>query len=123
MSHEPAALFWEIAAPHLRAGATSEGTMMGSRCLRTDGQFVGMVHSKTGEVILKLPATRVLALIDEDVAAEFRPNGKLFREWACLPGPAEDELRPLIAEAIAFATTVAADKAAPSARKPPKRRS
>ncbi|MCO4762775.1 MAG: hypothetical protein KC502_14775 [Myxococcales bacterium] len=103
MSHDQEDLFWRLAAPHIRSGAAVEGTMMGSRCLRTNGQFVAMVHSKTLEIIVKLPADRVVGLIGQDVAAEFRPNGRLFKEWALLPTADESELRDLLIEAIAFA--------------------
>ncbi len=110
MSETAGDLFWRVAATELSAGRAQEGTMMGSRCLRVSGQFAGMVHSRTGEVILKLPKDRVLDLIGEDVAAEFRPNGKLFKEWALLPGPAEDELRALLREAVGFAAQCAERK-------------
>ena len=95
--------FWQVARGHVAAGRAIEGTMMGSRCLRVGGQFAGMVHSGTGEIIVKLPRTRVQALVADGVAEPFAPNGRVFREWALLPQPTDVVLTTLVAEAVAFA--------------------
>ncbi|MFT4628225.1 MAG: hypothetical protein ACI8PZ_006920 [Myxococcota bacterium] len=103
MSETGRETFWRLAEAQIAGGRAERGTMMGSQCVRVQGQFAGMVHSKTGEVILKLPAARVLALIADDVAEPFRPNGKLFKEWALLPAPDADMVGALLDEAITFA--------------------
>ena len=97
------ARFWRTAQAHVEAGRASEGTMMGSRCLRVEGAFAGMVHSRTGEVIVKLPRARVQALVADGVAEPFAPNGRVFAEWALLPQPSEAVLVALVDEAVAFA--------------------
>ena len=51
--------FWAIAGAHVEADGVAEGTMMGSRCLRVDDEFTAMIHTKTGELIVKLSADRV----------------------------------------------------------------
>ena len=95
--------FWAIAAPYLEAGDVAEGTMMGSRCLRVDGEFTAMIHTKTGELIVKLPAGRVTDLVEAGTVETFAPNGRVFREWASIPTTDEASWSPLIAEAVEFA--------------------
>jgi hypothetical protein len=95
--------FWAIAAPHLEASDIVEGTMMGSRCLRVDGEFTAMIHTKTGDLIVKLPAERVTELVEAGTVEAFAPNGRVFREWASVPTTDEDSWEPLIAEAVTFA--------------------
>lgn len=95
--------FWTLAAPHLATADVAEGTMMGSRCLRVDGEFTAMIHSKTGELIVKLAAGRVTELVEAGTVETFSPNGRVFREWALVPTTDEASWIPLIAEAVDFA--------------------
>jgi hypothetical protein len=95
--------FWALAASILESDDAVEGTMMGSRCLRVCGEFTAMIHTKTGELIVKLPAERVSELIEAGSVESFAPNGRVFREWALVPDTAADAWAPLVAEAVAFA--------------------
>jgi len=95
--------FWALAAPHLGADDIVEGTMMGSRCLRVDGDFTAMIHSKTGELIVKLAADRVSTLVEAGTVESFAPNGRVFKEWALVPSTDEASWSPLLAEAVEFA--------------------
>lgn len=96
--------FWELAEPHLAAGRLIEGTMMGHQCLRTaaTGGFVATVTRVSGNVVVKLPRTRVAELIDQGIGRPFAPAGKVFREWVELPGVDESTWETLLAESIAF---------------------
>lgn len=96
--------FWELAEPHLASGRLVEGTMMGHQCLRsaaTDG-FVATVARRTGNVVVKLPKSRVAELIDEGAGLAFAPAGKVFREWVELPGLDEATWEGLLEESMAF---------------------
>lgn len=76
---------------------------MGSRCLRVGDEFTAMIHTKTGELIVKLPAERVTELVEAGTVESFAPNGRVFREWASVPTTDEASWSPLIAEAVQFA--------------------
>ncbi|MEL6894184.1 MAG: hypothetical protein AAFP84_21515 [Actinomycetota bacterium] len=97
-------LFWELAEPHLAAGRLVEGTMMGHQCLRTaaSNEFVATVTRREGYVVVKLPAGRVGALIDDGVGTSFAPAGKVFKEWLALPDVDEATWESLLAESIEF---------------------
>ena len=96
-------LFWELAAAHLVNDGVEEGTMMGSRCLRVGGEFTGMIHSKNGELILKLPRERVDELVAAGMTEAFAPNGRVFKEWTLVPRSDRRSWKKLIAEAVQFA--------------------
>ena len=96
-------LFWELVAPHLATDGVEEGTMMGSRCLRVGGEFTGMIHSKNGELILKLPRARVDELVASGKTEAFAPNGRVFKEWTLVPRSDRRTWKKLIDEAVAFA--------------------
>lgn len=95
--------FFELCEPHM-GGPVAEGTMMGSRCLRVDGDFAAMVHSKTGELIVKLAADDVLAEIEAGAGAAFAPNGKVFTEWLLVTADDDASWERLISAAIANAS-------------------
>ena len=97
------ALFWQLAEALLAAGAANRATMMGFPCLRTDGRFFASIQPRTGELIVKLPAVRVLALIREGIGQPFAPNGRVFREWVEVPQADQERWSQLLAEAREFA--------------------
>ena len=97
------ALFWRLTEPLLVAQAASRGTMMGFPCLRTDGRFFASVEPRTGDLILKLPSARVLALLREGIGQPFAPNGRVFREWIAVPQADEKRWGELLTEAHVFA--------------------
>lgn len=94
-------LFWDLAAPLLARDDTEEGKIMSSRCLRVNGDFVGMV-ARSGQMVVKLPAERVSALIDEGVGESFAPAGKVFKEWLAVVGTDEAVWQPLLEESHTF---------------------
>lgn len=73
--------FWSLAEPLLTLDDVTRSTMMGYPCLRTDGDFFASVHPESGNLIVKLPASDVAAMIADGSGAEFAPSGRRFREW------------------------------------------
>lgn len=97
-------LFWELAESHIAAGSLVEGQLMRSRCLRTPtGDFVAMADYRSGDLIVKLTADRVSALIDAGTGTSFAPAGKTFREWVQVGGRDERQWQSLMVEAVAVA--------------------
>ncbi|MBV1892681.1 MAG: hypothetical protein KUG57_01465 [Ilumatobacteraceae bacterium] len=97
-------MFWEYADPFLAAGA-ERSTMMGNICLRLNGAFFASLDHRTGDLIVKLPATRVTDLVNGGDAASFAPNGRVFKEWASISPRREDDWAGLMEEALAFASS------------------
>ncbi len=93
--------FWDIAEPHLASGA-ERSTMMGHPCLRVDGEFFASLEPSTGNMIVKLPADRVDALVESEIGLDFAPNGRRFREWCAIPEPNLAEWESLLGEARQF---------------------
>jgi hypothetical protein len=59
-------LFWELAAELRRDDPrVVEGTIMKSRCLRVDGEFLALADYKDSGLVVKLPRRRVAELIAE----------------------------------------------------------
>lgn len=96
------ALFWDLAATLLEEEGIEKSTMMGYPCLRKDGNFFASVEPKSGHLIVKLPADRVLALIEEGTGNEFAPNGRRFKEWVLIHGRDSNKWANLMDEAMAF---------------------
>lgn len=100
---DPQKLFWELAA---EIGATEprlvEGTIMNSRCLRVDDEFLALVDYKGSGLVVKLPKTRVAELIDSGVGQPFGPGGRAFSEWVSIPKVGRQRWRSLLREGIAF---------------------
>ncbi len=101
-AHDPTAFFWEVATPLLANGSVSKSTMMGFPCLRVHGDFFASAEPKSGDLIVKLPADRVQALIDGDAGEPFAPNGRRFREWVRVVERDAGQWRDLIDEARGF---------------------
>jgi len=95
--------FWDLADPMIGQGLADRGTMMGSDCLRVGGEFAAMAHSKTGQLIVKLPAERVLELAASGTGDTFAPNGRVFKEWLAANGTDDEIWRVMITEALEFA--------------------
>lgn len=96
------AFFWEMAGPLFANPAVSQSTMMGFPCLHVAGDFFASVNPRTGDLVFKLPAARVQALIDAGVGAVFAPNGRRFREWVTINGRNPEQWLALMTEAHAF---------------------
>jgi hypothetical protein len=94
--------FWAIADELIAAGTAEEGTMMGHPCLRVNGSFFATAGHDANELIVKLPADRVAALIAEGIGQPFAPAGRRFREWVAVPYSQRALWRGLVAEAQEF---------------------
>ncbi len=99
----PEALFWDL-VNELREhdDRVGEGTIMGGRCARVAGEFLGLVDYKGSGMVVKLPRDRVTELIDQGIGQPFAPAGKVFREWVVIPKPDQRQWSKLLAEAVAF---------------------
>jgi hypothetical protein len=86
----------------IAAGAAQEGTIMGTRCLRAEGEFVAMVFHKTDQLIVKLPSERVIELIAAGDGLSFAPAGRVFKEWLAVETVAEELWRALLDEGRDF---------------------
>ena len=99
---DPQALWDSITGPLLDLPGVTGSTMMGLPCLRLSGVFFAAWDRRTGDLLVKLPATRVGALVDAGEAHAFAPAGRRFREWAAIT-PDDDAHRTwalLIEEAL-----------------------
>ena len=99
---DPEAYFWQLAAPRLAAGGVTRSTMMGLPCLRVHGQFFASLDRKTQHLLVKLPRSRVAALVAEGRGLPFAPAGRTFREWVAVPPAASESWNALLVEAQAF---------------------
>lgn len=77
--------------------------MMGLPCLRLRGTFFASLDTKTQNLIVKLPASRVAELIDRGDGIVFAPNHRAFREWVAIPVSLSDTWRRLLNEAAGLA--------------------
>jgi len=96
-------LFWLLAA-ELRAHdeRVVEGTIMNGRCLRVGKEFLALVDYKGSGLVVKLPAGRVIELIDSGVGRPFAPAGRVFKEWLSVPRPDRRRWLALLREGVAF---------------------
>lgn len=83
--------------------AVGRSTMMGHPCVRRAGRFFASFDPKADCLVVKLPAERVVELIDDGIALPFAPNGKVFREWASILDADARGWARLLAEALDFA--------------------
>ena len=96
-------VFWELIEElHYEDPRVEEGTIMGGRCARVAGEFLGLVDFKGSGLVVKLPKARVQELIDEGVGQPFAPAGKVFKEWVSVPRRDRRRWRALLREGIAF---------------------
>jgi len=111
---EHEARFWALADPMLEQAGVTRSTMMGLPCVRTDGQFFASFDRRTGDMLVKLPESRVDALIDAGRAHSYPPAGRRFRQWAAIAPTRRRAWTALLEEALAF---VAGHPAAPKRHK------
>lgn len=97
--------FWERAQPFLDRDLATQGTMMGFPCLRADGQFFASADPATGDLIVKLPADRVDALIQDGTGAAFAPSGRRFREWIRIPDRDAERWDSLMEDGLRFVSS------------------
>lgn len=96
-------LFWDL-IDELREhdDRIEEGTIMGGRCARVAGEFLGLVDYKNSGMVVKLPRSRVDELIAQGIGEPFAPAGKVFREWVAVAKPDRRRWSKLLVEAIGF---------------------
>ena len=94
--------FWERTAPLLKHDGIERSTMMGFPCLRINGDFFVSAEPKTGDLIAKLPAKRVQAMIDEGSGYAFAPAGRRFKEWVRVSDRDAGYWDALLIEALNF---------------------
>lgn len=99
-------LFWDLIDELLAEdGRVEEGTIMSSRCVRADGEFLALVNHKGSGLVVKLPRDRVGQLIAEGVGRPFAPAGRVFREWVSVPDPDRERWASLLREGVRFVAT------------------
>ncbi len=96
--------FWELAGA-LADGdpGVAEGTLMGGRCMRVDGEFLAMYYGKEEALIVKLDEARVNQLIAAGVGQPFAPAKKVFRAWVAVPHQHVGQWAALMREGVELA--------------------
>lgn len=94
--------FWIAAEPLLHDGAITRSSMMGLPSLRFSGKVIASAARESGDLVVRLPAHRVDALIESGEGVAFAPGGWPFREWVRIPSRSTERWRALMREAIAF---------------------
>lgn len=96
-------VFWELIEElQMEDPRVEEGTIMGGRCARVAGEFLGLVDFKGSGLVVKLPKDRVAELIDKGTGQPFAPAGKVFKEWLSVPKRDRRRWRSLLREGVAF---------------------
>lgn len=98
--------FWDLAEPFLGQPDVTRSTMMGFPCLRIRGQFFASTDRTNGNLLVKLPESRVDELIDAGRAEPFAPAGRRFREWAAIPHARSRTWKRLLDEAHEFVASL-----------------
>ena len=101
-----------VASPETERAA---GNRFGASGLKVDGKLFAMVAR--GQVVFKLPAARVDALVEAGAGERFDPgHGRLMKEWLALPPDAQVSWTALGKEALAFVGKTAGAAAKTAAR-------
>ena len=66
------------------------------------GAFFASCDRRTGDLLVKLPETRVDELVADGLAHAFAPAGRRFREWAAIAPGRSRTWRRRLDEALAF---------------------
>ncbi len=94
--------FWSLAERLLTTDGVERSTMMGLPCLRIHGAFFASCDRRTGDLLVKLPESRVDELVASGRAQTFAPAGRRFREWAAIPVERSRTWRRLLDDALRF---------------------
>ena len=81
MAQTDETLFWDLIEELQHEDPrVEEGTIMGGRCARVAGEFLGLVDYKGSGMVVKLPKARVAELIDDESERErhFKPEWRDF---------------------------------------------
>lgn len=93
----------KLAEAFAREDGVEISTMMGSPCLRYQGDFMAMMFEKQDSLIIKVSPERVDELIEEGKGLEFNFTGKRFKEWVLIPQELEERYEAMIEEALVYA--------------------
>lgn len=85
-----------------------KSTMMGSPCLRWQGQFFAMWFAEQESLIVKVAAARVDQIIESGEGNEFNFTGKRFKEWVLIPEEFCSSYPSFLNEALVYAKTAGA---------------
>lgn len=97
--------FWESAASLLTNHDVTRSTMMGLPCLRVRGAFFAAFDRATGNLMFKVPASRVAQLVAAGDGLPVAPAGRIFREWVAIPPEAVDTWPGYLDEGFAFVSS------------------
>jgi hypothetical protein len=90
-----------IEESELTIAGVTPGTGFGKAVgLRISGKI--FAFPKNGELILKLPSSRVAELIESGAGRPWGPGAKVMKEWVAVAGAASEVWAPLVAEARTF---------------------
>ncbi len=104
-SQDPDKLFWEIAENMYSDPSVKEGTMMGFKCLRVNGDFFATLDHRNNALIVKLPKSRVSELVENGQGSPFAPNGRVFKEWVSINEIDKKRWKQLLNEAKEFVSS------------------
>jgi hypothetical protein len=103
-------IFDPVAERYLGRADVDMGRMFASEGLRVRGKIFALI-SFDGQLMLKLPAVRTVALVEDGDATRVEMAGRSMREWVSVPVERPALWEPLIAEAFAYL-----DEITPAAR-------
>ena len=90
-----------IEESELKIAGVTAGTGFGKAVgLRISGKI--FAFPKDGELILKLPSSRVAELIESGAGRPWGPGTKVMKEWVTVSGAATEDWAPLVTEARTF---------------------
>lgn len=95
--------FASLAEALLADAGVSEGRMFGSQGLKVGGKVFAMLVKE--QLVVKLSAERVEALVDAGVGDRFDPgHGRLMKEWIAIPSGTGVDWLALAREAKSYLT-------------------
>jgi hypothetical protein len=101
-STDAAQAWLRIEESELKVADVTAGTGFGKAVgLRIAGKI--FAFPKDGELILKLPRSRVTELIESGAGRPWGPGARVMKEWVAVSAAANDAWAPLVEEARTFA--------------------
>ncbi|MEV4803209.1 hypothetical protein AB0K18_24660 [Nonomuraea sp. NPDC049421] len=100
-------LYEDLVSEHLARPGVRMGRMFNSEGLQVRGRVYAFYARSRGRVVVKLPAPRAAALVEDGTAEEMRMGGRRMREWVGLAQPDEEIWRHLLGEAAAYGEELA----------------
>jgi len=83
-----------------------ESTMMGTPCLRYEGEFFTMMFEREEALIIKVSPERVVELIEKDIGMEFNFTKKKFKKWVLILLDYEKSYEAYMREGLEYAKAV-----------------